>query len=425
MRDRAPLRAALEHPNVRAFLRVIRAGESSQEETAYRLENGGRIFDEIQITHPSKGLASPPGRAFGAYQFLASTWGGLVAQYGFESMSEACQDEAAVALIAERHGLEPVIAGDLDEAFARLNRPAPMWTSLPGGTEPNAATSRAVRTFIEWGGQLAHAAAPETDPARLQIDTGPAPAFNPDSLETEHYGEAITESTAPPQEEPAMPSILEEVAAPVATALAGPVGGLLVNLAGSLIEGFAPLAQEKLTKELARHTDSPQVAAQVAGGIVDAAKKVTGKADAIAAVAAARADPAVMAQVEAQALANLAALAPVLDKVAELAQKDWAAEEASRDAATRRAALEPNDQGPFLTRATVGGVFGLLLAMTILAGVLAWLGKPVGEILTFITTIGGVIVGGYKTVIDHRFGSSRSSGAKDIVIQQLASNRKP
>lgn len=198
----------------------------------------------------------------------------------------------------------------------------------------------------------------------------------------------------------------------------------LAGLAGKLIEGFAPLAQEKISKEIARHTDNPQVSGQVAGVLIDAAKMVTGKADEVAAVAAARADPAVMARVQEAALDGLAKLAPVLDKVAELDERAWRAEEESRDAAAKRAAADPNDQGPFLTKSSVFGTFGLVGLMVILAGILASLGKPLGEVLTFITTIGGVIVGGYKTVIDHRFGSSRSSGAKDIVIQQLASTPK-
>lgn len=159
------LRGALSHGNVRAFLRVIREGESRQADDAYRLENGGRVLPEYPAEHPSKGLKSPPGKAFGAYQFLASTWEGLVRQYGFESMSPQNQDEAAVALILERRGaLDAILAGRLDEACRLLNR---VWTSLPGGSEENAATKRARETYEKWGGAL----------------------FNPDSLETEHYGD--------------------------------------------------------------------------------------------------------------------------------------------------------------------------------------------------------------------------------------------
>lgn len=184
--NRADLRAALSHPNVAAFLRVIREGESRQDDSAYRLENDGtprgRVLPDYVVEHPSKGLRSPPGRAFGAYQFLASTWAGLVKKHGFENMGPACQDEAAVALILGRGALDEVLAGDLDGAFYLLH---PEWTSLPGGSEENAATKRLRRVFVEWGGQIK--AAPEA-----------APGFDPDSLAGEHYGEAVTESTINP-----------------------------------------------------------------------------------------------------------------------------------------------------------------------------------------------------------------------------------
>jgi len=161
--NRADLQEALSLKNVRAFLRAIRNGESSQLDSAYRLENGGRLLPECPVEHPSKGLKSPPGKAFGAYQFLASTWAGLVKQYGFTDMSPQSQDEGAVALIAERKGaLAAVKEGRFDEACRILH---PVWTSLPGGSEENKLTANARSTYEAWGGAY----------------------FNPDSLETEHY----------------------------------------------------------------------------------------------------------------------------------------------------------------------------------------------------------------------------------------------
>lgn len=174
---RADLRAALANLNVRAFLRVIRESESRQTEDAYRLENGGRVLPEYPVEHPSKGLRSPPGKAFGAYQFLASTWAGLVRQHGFENMSPQCQDEAAVALIAGRGALKVVMSGSFREACQLLHEE---WTSLPGGSEENAATDRAFQTWEKWRATL--------------VDAQPVE----DTLATEHYGERVDESVIRP-----------------------------------------------------------------------------------------------------------------------------------------------------------------------------------------------------------------------------------
>ena len=42
----------LSNPNVQAFLRVIRAGETSQDDVAYRMMFGGGLFDDFS-RHPN------------------------------------------------------------------------------------------------------------------------------------------------------------------------------------------------------------------------------------------------------------------------------------------------------------------------------------------------------------------------------------
>lgn len=76
------------------------------------------------------------------------------------------------------------------------------------------------------------------------------------------------------------------------------VAPLLIGLASSLIDIFAPLAREKIQKEIGRHTDKPEVAEQVTTAVIEAAKLATGKADPIEAVAAARANPAAVQTVQ-------------------------------------------------------------------------------------------------------------------------------
>ena len=112
-----------------------------------------------------------------------------------------------------------------------------------------------------------------------------------------------------------------------------PIPGLLIGLASSLIQAFAPLAREKVEREIARHTDNPAVAEQVASAVIDAAKAATGQADPIAAVAAVKADPAAQAAVQESTLDHLELMAPVLDRLAAMDAAEWSAEESSRTAA--------------------------------------------------------------------------------------------
>ena len=178
--NRADLRAALSNANVLAFLRTIREGESRQDEAAYRMRYGGigsgpKYFDSF-ADHPRVFEMRPDGRrssAAGAYQATATTWDEERAKWQFPDFSPGCQDEFAVARIVYRKALDAVRDGRFEEA-CRLCRNE--WTSLPGGEEENAATRRARETYLKWGGFLSAA----------------------DPLATEHYGDAVTESTINP-----------------------------------------------------------------------------------------------------------------------------------------------------------------------------------------------------------------------------------
>lgn len=169
--DRDYLRGALQLGNVKAFLRVIRQGESRQDDSAYTIQFGGEHFIVPPWDHPGtvKVVGSLRSTAAGAYQFIQSTWRGLVDAYGFEDFSPQCQDEAAVALIKGRKALDDVIAGRFEDAVRKC---AKEWASLPFSPygQPTLAYDLALKTYQAWGGEL-------------------APSFNPNSLETEHYGD--------------------------------------------------------------------------------------------------------------------------------------------------------------------------------------------------------------------------------------------
>lgn len=193
----------------------------------------------------------------------------------------------------------------------------------------------------------------------------------------------------------------------------------IISLASSLIEAFTPLAKEKFTSVLERHVDTPE-AAQIATSLIDAAKSATGIDDPLAAVVTAKADPVALTNVESNSLDKLSALTPVLDKLAALDRDAWAAEESSRDAATARAALEPNDQDTFLTRSIVLLTAGLLVGIGAMIGILAYLKVDTGTMIGLFATLAGGVATKFSTRYDHRYGSSRSSGAKDAILGQIA-----
>lgn len=164
-------RAALQSPNMAAFLRLIRAGETGQSDVAYRTMFGGSTFDDFddhpRITNRDSGLAST---AAGAYQFLATTWDECRYALGLLDFSPPSQDLAAVFLIRRRGALADVLAGRIEQAIKRCNRE---WASLPGSPygQPTRTLAQALAVYAQYGGQLVPAAA-----AQPQPPAAPAPA---------------------------------------------------------------------------------------------------------------------------------------------------------------------------------------------------------------------------------------------------------
>lgn len=202
------------------------------------------------------------------------------------------------------------------------------------------------------------------------------------------------------------------------------VAPLLLPLAGALINAFTPLASEKLKAVMDKHGADPAVADQVTSAIIDTAKSLTGQIDPIQAVAAVQADPEKLEQVQQAALAKLADLAPLIDKLAEIERRDREADEASRDAAARRAAAEPWD----MTRTLVYGAGLFLFLLIALVGVVAlrqlWVSGEIAsevwaQVAGLIGTSGGVVL----SIIAYRFGTSKSSQAKDVLISSMADRR--
>lgn len=153
----------VDHPNVRAMLRVIRQGESSQDDDiAYRMIVGGGRFSSF-ADHPRvfgkcwidrKTGKRQCSSAAGAYQIVKTTWDEVRPAMGLKDFSPRSQDIAALGRIAYRGALPAVLAGDVDTAVRKLRAE---WTSLPGGKENNSAAGNlenARRMFVAFGGSV-------------------------------------------------------------------------------------------------------------------------------------------------------------------------------------------------------------------------------------------------------------------------------
>lgn len=236
---------------------------------------------------------------------------------------------------------------------------------------------------------------------------------------------AATDASAP-LPNPLPRETAKEAASPSPATTENPMlPALFLPLAAAVIDIFTPLAKEKINKEMARHSDNPQVIEQISSGVIDAVKVATGVSEPIAAVAALQSNPNLVPQVEDQTLENLSKMAPLLDKLAEFDQQVWTAEEASREAAAKRAKEEEYD----MTKLLIGGAFAifgvLLLILSSVIGVQLWkTGKVDTEVWAQFAGIIGAALGIVGTIYTYRFGSSRSSSAKDVVIGELTRRSK-
>lgn len=127
----------LNNSCVRAILRVIREGESSQLPIAYRMRYGGAGNRAVMIDdltkHPRIFERTPTGEkssAAGAYQFTATTWDEVCNRYSLpDDFSPYSQDCHAVALLDHIGALHPTLDGDFDTAIRKCSG---RWASLPG-----------------------------------------------------------------------------------------------------------------------------------------------------------------------------------------------------------------------------------------------------------------------------------------------------
>lgn len=400
--DRARLAVALSHANVGAFLRVIREGESSQEPVAYRMRWGGlgkpvAYFDDFS-KHPRIFEPTTGGRqssAAGAYQIVATTYDSIAPSLGITDFTPTSQDALAIALIDRRGALDDVMAGRIRTAIADLRAE---WTSLPGAVENSGryTMDRALAVYAKYGGRLA-VTEPDTQPA-APIEDRSTPYISPDT------GRIYN----PEQEATMVPALI-------------PLG---IGLIQSLIQAFAPLAREKIAKEIGRHTNDTATSQQIADNLLGVVQQVTGKPDPVDAVAAAKADPALAEKVQAATLDALAQIAPLLDKLAAHDLAVWQAEESGRDAAGVRGRADgDNDIGLLLVRLIGYTMVGILIVLAIIMGLQTWLNpdhEPSTSILTLIGPLFGAVFGWIGAMVAYRYGTTRNNSIKDITVEQLS-----
>ena len=371
------LRIAAE-PNVAAFLRVIRERESSQDDSAYSVLNGGAHFDSF-ARHPFEGQRTPPGKAVGAYQFIASTFDEVQRQYGLPDFSPASQDAGAVARLIYRGALDDVIAGRFSDAVTKCRKE---WTSLPGAAESSAGwtMAKAQAVFTRYGGTLA--------------------------------GER--------------PQTVEEGDDMGGLAAAGLVGQLLQTV----IAAFAPAARAKIETAASKVTDA--AGAQVlADGLMGVVQQIAGTADPVQATAAVTSGTpdatAKLAQVEQRAMLKLDELAPFIDHIADLELRAAAATETSRSSA--RAFDTP--QSWRLRMAQVSFTqWGLGVASVVVGALTAWqmyashTTQPDPALMVLLTAIVMGLVNTFRDQTGFSFGGTVDSNAADIARAELAARRR-
>lgn len=145
----------LMNNNIRAFLKLIRFGEGTNDDAGYSRIFGGDQFysfnDHPRILVKTKRIKST---AAGAYQILSRTWDDIKNSYPFlMDFSPTMQDRAAIALIHRRGAVNDILDGKFNDAIAKTNKE---WASLPGSPygQPTLTFDRANRILAQNGAQI-------------------------------------------------------------------------------------------------------------------------------------------------------------------------------------------------------------------------------------------------------------------------------
>ena len=147
------------HPNVQAFLKMIRYAEGTSGPNGYRTLFGGGLFESYD-THPRIRVCAQLGSrqlcstAAGAYQILSGTYDDARRGAGVNDFTPESQDKLAVELIRRRGALAMVVAGDFDSAVQKCRKE---WASLPGAgyNQPEKSLAELKSIYEQNGGSYA------------------------------------------------------------------------------------------------------------------------------------------------------------------------------------------------------------------------------------------------------------------------------
>lgn len=151
---------ASEHPNMKAFLWMIRTGEGTAHDQGFNFLFGSSLKNNLRFTDFSKhpNIHRPFGKttstAAGAYQFLYRTWVEVAKKLGLKDFSPESQTIGAVEKIRERGAYQLVMEGKFEEAVKKCARE---WASLPFSPygQPTKTIAQATKTYLNAGGTIA------------------------------------------------------------------------------------------------------------------------------------------------------------------------------------------------------------------------------------------------------------------------------
>jgi len=366
--------ALLGEPNIRAFLHVIREGETNQTDDAYRMIYGGALIDGPE--HPWFGRTTTEvghSTAYGAFQFLGTSFEEAATALGLRNdTSPVNQDLCAVWTIdVKRRATAAILDGDLTLACSKL---ATEWVSLPG-----LGLRRVQQVFTEYGGK-----APAQDHAgELFPGSGiPTPPDTPKPPQTPDL------PPYRPPESPMLPAFLLQLLPmitgaftqggqaqlqPITSKPADQIGPFLLNL-------FSMVAQQT--------------------GVVPAGQQIKTNEEAVAAVAELQkqkaTNAALVQQIEAHALGYLADMAPLFDRLTAADKAENEARRIGMDAA----AVRQQGADPAVVKMVVNNVqgqswmvLGGLVAAMILTAIAKGIWPDMPDYFTVVLALAGPLFG--------------------------------
>lgn len=221
------------------------------------------------------------------------------------------------------------------------------------------------------------------------------------------------------------------------TSIFNPAIGGVIGLAGNIFKAFSPMLQQKVAKEINRHTDDPaigtQIAADLANTVLSQAKVLIGESDDFKAAAAITADPAHaedLKKLEASVDSQVDRLSKAGDKATQWDQALWEAQNRGRQVVST-IAIEEKRAGLWdMTRTLVliGGITAsVIVGFIAFAIVYQSLFRDDGIDVGLVGLGGPLLMAAiqlWKDVFAYRFDGTKESTAQSQALIQAATKGK-